>query len=212
MSTPEDSVQIRSLSKFQNMPELLGQQVSAFEIIGFLAGILGVWLTIKESIWNFPIGLVNVIASLVLFYRSQLYSDTFQQAVYIVLLSYGWVHWWRSDKTKNDLQVTSSSTKSLLTLSVLAIGCSAAGGFLFGKFTNAAYSYWDATGTTLSLIAQWMIARKKIENWIIWIAVNILYIGIYYFKHLNLYMLLYAVFLLMAVRGYFSWKKHLVVN
>ncbi|MCX6290968.1 MAG: nicotinamide riboside transporter PnuC [Bacteroidetes bacterium] len=192
------------------MFQLFGQQVTVFEIVGFVAGIAGVWLTIKESIWNFPIGLINVTASLLLFYRSQLYSDTFQQAVYIVLLSYGWYHWSRGTKKKNDLSVSTSSVKLLMILLALAVTGSVAGGFLLGRYTNASYSYWDATGTSLSLIAQWMIARKKIENWILWMVVNMLYIGIYYFKHLNLYMVLYAIFLLMAVRGYYSWKKHLV--
>ena len=156
---------------------LLGQETSFIEIIGFIAGIVGVWLTMKESIWNFPIGLINVIASLILFYRTQLYSDTFQQAVYIVLLCYGWYKWAYGDKNKPELNITTSSARLWVTLLIIAIVCSTGGGFLFGKYTNASYPYWDATGTTLSLIAQWMIAKKKIENWLLWIVVNILYIG-----------------------------------
>ena len=194
---------------------LFGQEISSFEIIGFIAGIVGVWLTMKESIWNFPIGLINVIASLILFYRTQLYSDTLQQAVYIVLLSYGWYKWAYGDKenpARAGLKVTTCSTPLLLRLLFIAIICSAAGGFIFGKYLNASYSYWDATGTSLSLIAQWMIAKKKIENWLLWMVVNVLYIGIYYFKHLHLYMILYAVFLAMAVAGYYSWKRHLILK
>jgi nicotinamide mononucleotide transporter len=115
------------------MIHLFGQETSVLEMVGFIAGILGVWLTIKESIWNFPIGLINVTASLFLFYRSQLYSDTFQQAVYIVLLSYGWYHWSHRKNVKNDLQISTSSTRLLVILAVVAITCSLAGGFLFGR-------------------------------------------------------------------------------
>ena len=105
---------------------LFGQEISSFEMIGFVAGIIGVWLTMKESIWNFPIGLINVIASLVLFYRTQLYSDTFQQAIYIVLLSYGWYKWAYGDKKKEELHVSKSSTQlltMLLFIAIVGIGC-----------------------------------------------------------------------------------------
>jgi len=202
---------------------LFGQEASLIEIVGFMAGVAGVWLTMKESVWNFPVGLVNVIASLVLFYNTQLYSDTIQQAVYIVLLCYGWYKWsgkdgrWKMEVGSREwevgsgvkLHITTSSAQLLTILFVIFVLCSAAAGFLFWKYTNASYPYWDAAGTTLSLIAQWMIAKKKIENWLLWIVVNILYVGIYYFKHLHLYMVLYALFLGMAVAGYYQWRKGL---
>src|SRR4051812_32768270 len=138
---------------------LFGQETSLFEITGFIAGIVGIWLTMKQSIWNFPIGLVNVIASLILFYNTQLYSDSLQQAVYIVLLSYGWYQWSHGDKNKHELMITTSTPKLLLKLFAIAVVCSATAGFLF-TYTNASFPYWDAIGTTLSLIAQWMIAKK----------------------------------------------------
>lgn len=194
---------------------LFGQETSLVEIIGFIAGIAGVWLTMKVSVWNFPIGLVNVIASLILFYRTQLYSDTFQQVVLTVLLLYGWYKWTlgnRKNSTHEELKVTTSSLQLLIVLLIIASIGSASTGYLFKKYTDASYPYWDATGTTLSLIGQWMIAKKKIENWLLWILVNILYVGIYYFKHLHLFMILYAVFLAMAVAGYYEWKKRLQID
>lgn len=184
--------------------------MSSTEIIGFVFGIAGIWLTIKENVWCFPVGLVSVVASLVLFFQQKLYSDVIQQFVYIILLSYGWYKWIKGEANDKNLGVSSSSIKLLLTLFLFCILFSVIAGTVFKNYTDASLPYWDATATALSFVAQWMIAKKKIENWMIWIIVNVMYIGIYLYKDLFLYTALYSVYLLLAVKGWMEWKKSLM--
>jgi len=182
--------------------------MSSLEIIGFVFGIAGVWLTIKEHWACFPVGLVNVIVSLFLFVDQKLYSDSLQQVVYIVLLSYGWYQW--SNKNgKSVLKVGRMHTSLIAYMAFSFIIFSFSFGYFFDKYTDADVPYADATATALSFIAQYLIARKKIENWMIWMAVNILYIGIYSYKELYLYALLFFIYLILSFKGYFTWKTAL---
>jgi len=182
--------------------------MSLIEITGFIFGITGVWLTLKQNIWCFPVGLINVLISMILFFDQKLYSDSLQQFVYIFLLSYGWYKWHRGEHNIL-LPVTRSTYRLLVMMSAAVILVSFLMGFLFKKYTNAEVPYLDATATTLSFAAQWMIARKKIENWLVWMVVNIMYIGIYIYKNLFLYAILFFVYLILAIAGYLEWKKQM---
>ncbi len=181
--------------------------MSVIELIGFVFGIAGIWLTIKENSWCFPVGLINVIVSLILFFEQKLYSDTIQQLVYILLLSYGWYKWISGKDFEKDLEISFSNKKLLLILLLISISFSIATGAIFKKYTDASLPYWDATATALSFVAQWMIAKKKIENWILWIVANVMYIGIYIYKDLYLYAFLFLIYLILAIKGLMEWKK-----
>ena len=179
------------------------------EIAGFVCGVIGVWLTLRENVWCFPIGLANVIFSLFLFFQQKLYADALQQFVYILLLGYGWMTWIRRDESAQEIKISESSNTLLLVCSTLFILCTIVLGTLLSKLTDAAFPWLDSTATALSFIAQWMIAKKKIENWLIWIVVNIMYIGIYSCKELWLYSTLFSIYLLLAISGYITWRKTL---
>jgi len=179
--------------------------MNPLEIIGFLFGIAGVWLTIKEHWWCFPVGLVNVTVSLFLFFDQRLYSDAVQQAVYILLLSYGWYQWKYNTLVKRP-EIGFMNGVMKVSMLIFLITLSFSMGYLFDKYTDADVPYLDSSATALSFIAQFLIARKKMENWLIWMVVNVMYIGIYSYKELYLYVLLFAVYLALSVKGYISWK------
>ncbi len=182
--------------------------MTIIEISGFVFGIAGVWLTLKENIWCFPVGLVNVIFSLYLFWEQKLYSDAIQQAVYIVLLLYGWYNWLNiKDDAKKTVSTTTS--KTWLALAICGTIVAVSMGSFFHYFTDADVPYLDASATTLSFVAQFLIARKKIENWLIWMVVNVVYVGIYLNKELYLYALLFTVYFVLAILGYHEWKKEM---
>lgn len=190
------------------MSEIFGEQITWFEIGGTFFGILGVWLTIKQNIFCFPAGIVNVALYAYLFFSTKLYSDAALQIIYIILLVYGWIQWNR--KVLHDETAVSKIDKGLLAI-LLILGTAATfflGTFLYNK-TDAALPYLDAATTSFSLIAQWMIAKKKIENWIIWIIADVIYVGMYIYKSLFLTSVLYFIFILLAVKGYTEWKKSL---
>ena len=183
--------------------------MSTLEIAGFIFGVIGVWLTLHENVWCFPIGLANVILSLFLFFQQKLYADALQQLVYIVLLSYGWFAWLRKNEAQQDLKISVSNNRLLWICTIAFILCTVVLGELLSNFTDATFPWLDSAATALSFVAQWMIAKKKIENWLIWIVVNILYIGIYLYKDLWLYSVLFSIYLILAISGYIRWRKKL---
>ena len=182
--------------------------MNTLEIIGFVFGVLGVYLTLRENIWCFPTGLVNVGISSVLFYEQHLFADTLQQLVYIPILSFGWYKWKRRNNQQQEFisQLSFSETINYAVITLLFAGIL---GYLLRNNTTASIPWLDSAATAASFLAQYLIARKKIENWLIWIAVNILYVGIYIYKDLPLYAILFSIYLLLAISGYRTWKKQL---
>jgi nicotinamide mononucleotide transporter len=192
---------------------LFGQSVSALELVAVLTGLWGVWLTAKANMLCFPIGLINVLAYAVLFFHSsvRLYADGTLQLIFGALLLFGWYRWKKEDSTAVVI-VTTTSGKTLIVLTIIAATVAIVLGQALYVFTDAAFPRVDATLTSISLVAQWMVARKKIENWLLWLAVDLLYIPIYWHRNLPLTAMLYAVYLILAINGYLSWKKRMAVK
>jgi nicotinamide mononucleotide transporter len=186
--------------------------VNLYEIFGVLFGIVGVWLTVRENIWCWPVGLVNVSLFIIVFYQAKLYADMGLQVIYVALCLYGWHEWLHGGPGRGELSVSRAPTW------VLAAG--GAGGTVFAallglflrRHTDAALPFWDSSTTSFSLVAQWLQTRKWLENWVVWMAVDGVYVGIYIFKHLYLTAGLYAVFLALAVMGLAEWQKSLATK
>lgn len=190
---------------------ILGQPTSWLEIAAMLSGVAGVWLTMREKIWCFPVGILNVTLYAILFFSPdvRLYADAILQCLYILLLIYGWYKW--SDRNKKQKVILPSyiNKQTGIRLAIVLVLSSLAFSYFLVNFTNASYPRLDSVLTCASLCAQWMIARKIIENWIVWIIVNLVYIPLYVSKQLPLTAILYSIFLILAVRGYLEWKKHI---
>ena len=181
--------------------------MNTLEIVGFVSGFAGVFLTVKKNKWCFPIGLINVIVSCYLFYENRLFADSLQQLVYIPLLIVGWLNWNKNLNEEFIVQRLKRNEGILYLSSSLFIGILL--GYILKTYSNASFPWIDSMATAASFLAQYLIAKKKIENWIIWIAVNIVYITIYIQKDLQLYSVLYGVYLLLAIQGFYQWRKHL---
>jgi nicotinamide mononucleotide transporter len=179
------------------------------EIVAALFGVVSVYLSTKENIWSWPTAIVNVGLYIVIFFESKLYADTGLQVVYVILNAYGWYHWLYGGKNRTELPV--SRTPARLAAALVAIGAVSTLiiGTLLAKKTDAALPYIDAATTSTSLVAQWMMTRKLLENWIVWVAVDVVYIGMYVFKSLHVTAVLYLIFLILSAMGYFQWRKSL---
>ncbi len=188
-----------------------GQTTSLLEVIAMLTGLAGVYLTIRQSVWCFPVGIINVGLYAYIFFSPgvQLYADALLQCIYIILLIFGWYKW--STKNINEKATVPSRLirPDAIRVSVIAFTSTILLALFLSRFTNASYPWTDSALTCASLAAQWMIARKFIENWIVWIVVDILYVPLYLVKQLPLTAFLYGIFLLMAVNGYREWKSAL---
>ncbi len=185
-------------------------QIDWLEAGGLVFGIACVWLLIKQHIWTWPTGIVYVLISFVVFYQARLYADLALHVVYLFLNAYGWYYWlYGKPDEEAALPVTTSSLRLLGGL----IGLSALGVVVFGtllaRFTDASLPYWDSATSVLSIAGMWLTARKKIENWHFWIVVDVLATGIYVYKEIYFYALLYLFYVGMAVAGYLAWRKAL---
>ena len=181
--------------------------MSVIEWAAALFGLLSVYYTIREHVWCWPTGLVQVVLYVAVFYQARLYADTFLQVVYIGLQFYGWHEWLHGGPRQSELPISRTTPRLSLLLLALSAAGTAGMGYAFQRYTGAALPYWDSAITALSLAAQWMLARKLLENWLFWIAVDVLAVGVYAYKRLYPTTGLYAVFLVMAVIGYRQWRK-----
>jgi nicotinamide mononucleotide transporter len=184
----------------------LTERATWLEALGFVTGALCVWLTVRESIWNFPLGLVNVAAFAVVFMRAELYADAGLQIVYFVLGILGWYWWLFGGDQASVLHVRRASPIEFLATSAAGIGMTFLLWELLSQYGSSA-SFWDALTTSLSLCAQWLLTRKRLENWWFWIVVDIIYVPLYLYKDLYLTAILYAVFLCMAILGLRRWQS-----
>ena len=183
--------------------------MTTVEIIAVAFGLACVWLTIRQNIWCWPTGLVMVLLYIAIFYQARLYSDMLLQVVYVFLQIYGWHYWLHGgrDVHAGAAVISRLSAPAVTAWMFVAVVSIAALGFTMDRYTDADLAYWDATTTVLSLIAQWLLGRKVLESWALWIAVDVLSIGIYSVKELYLSAGLYAVFLVLATLGFIAWSR-----
>lgn len=179
------------------------------EALAALFGAVSVYLSVRENVWSWPTAIVNVTLYILVFFRAKLYADMALQVVYIAISVYGWHQWLHGGAGKTTLAV--SRLTGRLAALLVAIGAVSVLllGSVLGRYTDAALPWLDSATTATSLIAQWMMAKKILENWLVWVAVDVVYIGMFLFKSLTLTAALYAVFLVLSAAGYFQWRKSL---
>jgi nicotinamide mononucleotide transporter len=169
------------------------------EVLGFVSGAWGVWLTVKENIWNWPIGLLNSAFFLVLFLGAHLFADSGLQVIYLVLGVLGWYWWLRGGTGQSTLPISRTTARTALLLAgILIVGTLV--------MTVVLQRIDDVLTTVLSLIAQYMLTRKLLENWLVWLTADAIYIGLYAAKGLPLTAILYAMFFAMCVAGLRGWR------
>ena len=180
-----------------------------WEILAVIFGIISVYLSTREHIWSWPTALVNVTLYFIVFLEAKLYADMGLQVVYFALSLYGWYEWLYGGENRTELHV-SRVTRSLgVRLLLIGLASAALLGTILARFTDASLPYLDSATTSTSLVAQWMMTRKILENWAVWVVVDVVYVGMFIFKKLYLTAGLYAVFLVLAVMGFIQWKRSL---
>ncbi len=183
--------------------------MSGVEWFAAIAGAISVYLSTRENIWSWPTAIVNVGLYIVIFEKSGLYSDMGLQVVYLVLSIYGWYEWLHGGANKSRLDVSRASRR----VWILSTGAGVAGWLVIWSITRRLHGVSipsiDSALTATSLVAQWMMTRKILENWILWILADIVYVPMYIYKKLYVTSGLYAVFLILAIMGLVEWKRSL---
>lgn len=184
--------------------------MNVLEVVGALTGLLCVWLAARQQVWTWPVALVNVVCYFVFFYQIRLYADMWLQVFFLASNLYGWYEWLYGGRNHSVLPVT--RLRPLHIAGLLLAGAVASGlmGLYFQSFTKASYPLLDSALAAFSILAQVLLTRKKIENWVIWFVVDIFYVGLYYQKQAYLTSGLYFIFLILAVQGFLAWKRSLV--
>lgn len=178
------------------------------ELWGTVFGLICVFLNTKENIWAWPTGIVSVSLYVYIFWEAELLGDFGLHIVYVVLGFYGWYHWLYGGDAQTQLPISLSAPKELMwLLGGVGVITTIALGYAFQEYTNNEFPYGDATTTIFSLIAQWQLTQKRIENWLVWIFVDIIASIIYYHKGLYITTALYLIYLILATAGYLQWRK-----
>jgi nicotinamide mononucleotide transporter len=181
--------------------------MSLLEIVAALFGAAAVYLATRESVWSWPVALVNVALYTVVFYDSRLYADMGLQVVYFALSLYGWYNWLHGGERRSVLRVSRASVRLLLPLLAAVALSSYSLGYVLATHTDAAIPWLDSALTMTSLAAQWLMTRKVLECWLLWIAVDVVYVPMFLSRGLPATAVLYAVFLVLAVLGYLEWRR-----
>ena len=182
--------------------------MNTVEIFGLCAGTLSIALLIKQNIWTWPIGIAYTLASLYIFFTAKLYADFALHVFFLFMSFYGWYYWLQGNSTfDSELPVSRESKKVLAYSIIICVLAIILASNLFTMYTDAELPYWDNTTSILSVLAIWLQSRKKIESWVFWLIIDILSVGIYFYKDLYLYSLLYSIYVAMAFFGYATWLK-----
>jgi nicotinamide mononucleotide transporter len=181
--------------------------VTTIEIVAAVFGIVGVYLSVRQNVWNWPIGIVGVALYVAVFYDARLYADMGLQVIYIALALYGWYQWLYGGPGRTVLPVTRATSRELLIAGTAGAVSAWAIGALLARYTDASLPYLDSALTSASLVAQWLATRKRLENWVVWIVADIAYVGMFFYKRLYPTVVLYAVFTGLAVLGYVQWRR-----
>jgi len=179
------------------------------EALGFVTGAWCVWLTAEENIWNWPIGIANSLFFGLLFLHSQLYADMGLQVVYVVLGAFGWYWWLHGGRSQSRLAVSHTPFLTALVVAII-VAAATLGMTLYLRHVHDSAPFWDAVTTTLSLAAQYLLTKKWLENWYVWMTADVIYVGLYVYKHLYLTSALYLLFLCLCVFGLRQWRQSLV--
>lgn len=177
------------------------------ELIAALVSVAAVWLTALRRVISCPIGIVSVILYAWVFIAARLYSDVLLQGIFGVMIVYSWVYWKRH-LDAGDRVTIASLARGYATLHVcLGVVCAVVLGYVMQRWTNAALPWLDSALTAFSLVAQWWQARRHVAAWWLWIIVDVIYVGEYVYKRLDITSVLYAGFVVLAIVGLRQWRR-----
>lgn len=181
--------------------------MNPLEIVAAFLGLANIVLLVYRNVWNYPFGIAMVLLYAFVFHDAKLYSDALLQIFFLAVQIYGWRHWVRKKAEAGEIVVERLSARSIALLAGVSIAAICAWGAMIHRFTDASYPWWDSSIFILSVVAQILLARRYLENWAVWILVDLISIGVYAAKGLWPTLGLYIVFLIIAAWGLIDWLR-----
>ena len=176
------------------------------EWLGTISGFACVYLAAKQNIWNWPVAIISVLAYSILFYEYKLYGDAVLQLYFLATSVYGWYYWLKR-KEEHAKPIVSLKKNEIIKVILSVVALTIIMGGILDRFTDSSIPYADGFCTSMSFIAQFLMTRKVLQNWILWIIVDIAYVPLYLYKDLALTTVLYIFFLVLATIGYLDWRR-----
>lgn len=179
------------------------------ELLGAVLGIVYIFFSIRQSILTWPVGLLSSVLYVWVFFTSKLYADMGLQLYYVFISIYGWYKWLHGSQPnkQEELKISRLSPKLAFSLLVVNSLLFLLIWFILDNYTDSPVPLADAFATSLSIVATWMLARKILEQWLVWIFVDAFSVGLFWYKDLMATVVLFVVYTVMAVAGYVEWKK-----
>jgi len=175
-------------------------------------GVINVGLLVRRSIWNYPFALAMVTLYFFVFYEAKLYSDMLLQPFFFAINLFGWWNWLNAKRATGEVQVGLLSLRARLLWAAGTVAGSLAWGMAMHRFTDAAYPFIDAFVAGASISAQILLARRKLENWPVWILVDVVAIGLYWSRDLHYTAGLYCLLLILSIAGFIDWRRKLLAQ
>ncbi len=179
------------------------------QIIGVALGLLYLYLEYRANIWLWVVGLIMPVVHGMLYYRSGLYADCAMEVYYILAGVYGLSVWLRrggKDK-ESKFAISHATTRVLVTAAGIYAVAHVVIYYLLVNFTDSTVPVWDSFTTACSVVAYWLLSRKYVEQWLVWLVVDVVTVGLYFYKDIPLTAMLYAVYSALAVVGYMRWRR-----
>jgi nicotinamide mononucleotide transporter len=183
--------------------------MNLIEVFGAVIGIAAVFLAARQNVWNWPLGIVNFVLYIIVFYQAKLYAQVGLQIVYIGLAIYGWWNWLHGGADRGELRVSRVGSREVILLTLaFALATPALATFL-ARATDASLPLADSALTAASLVAQYMMTRKYVECWLVWLVTDVAYVVVFMHQALWPTVGLYFVFCVLAVMGWRAWRTSL---
>ena len=180
------------------------------ELIAALITIASIWLATRENVGYYPAGIVSVVLYAWIYFDARLYAEAALQFVWLGLMVYGWYVWLHGGANRTELPVSTTPVRAYIAIVLIGIVSTAAIFWMQRRFTNNPAPLVDSSIAAWSIVAQWMTARKWIENWLFWIVINVAAVALYIDRDLKITAGLYAVLFILGIEGYRKWRRSLV--
>ncbi len=182
------------------------------EAVAVFFGLLSVWYAKKENILVYPTGIISVLIYVYICFFAGLYADMGINFFYFIMSVYGWYKWTRKDQQDRYIPISWNSRRMQLYAILATIGFFFILRYVLSNFTDSTVPNWDSTTTAIFIVGMWLMALKRIENWIYWILGDLISIPLYFYKGLALTSFQFLVFLILAVMGLIEWSRRIKIQ
>lgn len=180
------------------------------ELLGTILSVIYLYLSIKQRIGLWVFGFLCSLLYVIVFFQAKFYADMSLQFYYLAVSIYGWINWRaKSQKSESVLAISKTNLKSGIIFLLITVAIYFLYYYVLSKFTDSPLPRADSFTTALSIIATWMLARKKLEHWLLWIIIDSVSAGLYIYKGLYITSILFGIYTIMAVVGYYQWRRSL---